>query len=232
MKLWGPFDVVDLEIGKGTFLGANVRFHGIVRIGPGSVIGDNVIIGHPPYEQLFKFQQRLLENNEDRWPTYPVQPTVIGNRSVIRSGTVIYAGVRIGDEFDCGHNVLVRSGSTIGNRVYAMSGTQIHREVEVGDDVRLFGFLCNRSKVCSRASVLGSLVHVYDVREGGHLEESPTVDEGAVVGMGAVVVGGVVVGKDAFVAAGSVVTCDVAPGVFVYGIPARERATPISTSRG
>ena len=52
------------------------------------------------------------------------------------------------------------------------------------------------------------------------------VDRGAFIGTGAILLPGVHVGRDAVVAAGAVVTEDVAPGTTVGGVPAR----PIGSS--
>ena len=41
----------------------------------------------------------------------------IGRDAVLRSGTVIYCDVLIGDAFQTGHNVLIREKTTIGDRV-------------------------------------------------------------------------------------------------------------------
>lgn len=48
-----------------------------------------------------------------------------------------------------------------------------------------------------------------------------TIGEGALVGIGAIVLNGVTVGAGALVAAGAVVTKDVAPGMLVAGVPAK-----------
>ncbi len=45
MSVSGPFESADVQVAEDTFIGANVRFHGIVRVARGCVIGDNVIIG-------------------------------------------------------------------------------------------------------------------------------------------------------------------------------------------
>ena len=46
-------------------------------------------------------------------------------------------------------------------------------------------------------------------------------ESGCFVGAGAIVLAGVTVGREAFVAAGSVVTADVPPRTLVGGVPAR-----------
>ena len=55
-----------------------------------------------------------------------------------------------------------------------------------------------------------------------HVSAPITICDGAWIGTGAVILAGVTVGRMAVVAAGAVVTSDVAPGTVVAGIPARE----------
>ena len=50
-----------------------------------------------------------------------------------------------------------------------------------------------------------------------------TIEPGAFLGAGAVVVPGITIGHGAVVAAGAVVVSDVAPGATVLGVPARAR---------
>ena len=51
-----------------------------------------------------------------------------------------------------------------------------------------------------------------------------TVEDGAAVGSGAILLGGVRIGANALVGAGAVVTADVPAGATVVGVPARARA--------
>ena len=43
--------------------------------------------------------------------------TVIGDAATIRSHTVIYAGNKIGNDFQTGHGILIRENNVIGNNV-------------------------------------------------------------------------------------------------------------------
>ncbi|MEM2046945.1 MAG: hypothetical protein QXZ06_03605, partial [Candidatus Jordarchaeales archaeon] len=53
----------------------------------------------------------------------------IGDRCIVRSFSIIYDRVRIGDDVELGHGVLVRSNSTIGSRSRIGSYTQLDGEV-------------------------------------------------------------------------------------------------------
>ncbi len=59
-----------------------------------------------------------------------------------------------------------------------------------------------------------------------HIHAPITLEEGVWVGARAIILGGVTIGRNAVVAAGSVVTRDVPPGVTVAGIPARPIGKP------
>jgi len=56
---------------------------------------------------------------------------------------------------------------------------------------------------------------------GGADSSNPRLDDGSIVGAGAVVIGGVLVGRGATVGANAVVTRDVPAGAVAVGVPAR-----------
>ena len=174
-----------------------------IHVGSGCSIAPDVILGHPA----------------TRTPT--ATEVRIGPRSVVRSGSVVYEGVRIGAGADIGHGVVIREGTTLGDDVYVLPGTQIHADVTIGDGARVHGFVGNGSVIESDASSHGLLVHRYEGRRRGDVEDAPRICSGAVVGTGAVVIGGVVVGAGAVVAAGAVVTRSVPPNAVAAGVPAR-----------
>ncbi len=64
--------------------------------------------------------------------------TTIGRGgAVLRSGTIIYCDVVIGDAFQTGHNVLIREKTAIGDRVAIGTAAVIEGDCTIGDDVRL-----------------------------------------------------------------------------------------------
>lgn len=212
----------NITLGKRVVLGHNVRIHSKVSIGDYSIIEDNVIIGHPSPAELTLFAKSLRAKKEVQMNDFVRMGTSIGKHCILRSGTVVYSGTRIGNGLDCGHNVLIREDCTIGKNVYILPNTQIHAHVRIGNNVRLYGFLSNRSIVEDDAAMLGVMAHKYYVKKGA-TEVSPIVKRGATVGMGAILVGNIVVGENAFVGANAVVTRNVEPDTLVYGVPARRQ---------
>jgi UDP-3-O-[3-hydroxymyristoyl] glucosamine N-acyltransferase len=61
-----------------------------VFIGKGHVLQDNVILGNSDTDQV-----------------------VIGDNALIRSGSIIYSKVKIGNGFRTGHNILIRENTEI-----------------------------------------------------------------------------------------------------------------------
>ena len=88
--------------------------HPNVELGEGTLVEEGAIVGLPP---------RGREPGE--------LPTKIGARGVIRSGTVVYAGTTIGDDFSAGHSAMIREGNLIGDRCSV--GT--HAVLEPGNTV-------------------------------------------------------------------------------------------------
>jgi UDP-2-acetamido-3-amino-2,3-dideoxy-glucuronate N-acetyltransferase len=115
---------------------------------------------------------------------------------------------RIGARCVIGRNVYVDVGVVIGDRVKIQNNVSVYRGVTIEDEV----------------FVGPSVVFTNDLRPRavGDWEITPTVvRRGASIGANATVVCGTEIGEYAMVAAGAVVTRDVAPYELVAGNPAR-----------
>jgi acetyltransferase-like isoleucine patch superfamily enzyme len=145
---------------------------------------------------------------------------------VIRTFTVIYAGVTMGDRCQTGHNAVIREGNVMGDdcSVGSLVGLEPHNQI--GNRVRI-----HTDAGMERATLEDDVF----IGPGGRLLDDPhapcprspecvggaTVKRAAVIGAGALVMPGVTVGERAVVASGAVVTGDVPPEVLVVGVPAR-----------
>ena len=62
---------------------------------------------------------------------------VIGRNHTIRSNSIIYNDVVIGDNFRTGHNVVIRENTNIGDDVLIGTNTVIEGDVIIGNDVSI-----------------------------------------------------------------------------------------------
>ncbi|HZQ06973.1 MAG TPA: acyltransferase [Anaerolineae bacterium] len=173
-------------------------------------LGEFVIVGEPPRGK----HAGELE-------------TRIGARALIRSHTVIYAGNRIGDDFQTGHGVLVREENEIGNHVSIGSHSVVEHHVKIGNGVRLHSnVFVPEFSILEDDCWLGPNVVVTNARypESRNVKEKlvgAQVKRGAKIGANATLLPGVSIGENALVGAGAVVTRDVPDGAVVVGNPAR-----------
>ena len=186
------------------------RLFANVRLGPGAVIGDFVVLGEPP-------QGRAVGE----------LPTVIGAGALIRSHTVIYAGNRIGANFQTGHGVLVREENEIGDDVSIGSHSVVEHHVVIRNGARLHSnVFVPEYSILEESCWLGPNVVVTNARyprsrsakaelRGAHIQR------GAKIGANATLLPGITVGENALVGAGAVVVRDVPAGAVVVGNPAR-----------
>jgi len=178
-----------------------------VKIGNNVVVEDYCIVGAP-----FKLQQD--------------EETVIGDNAIIRSHTVIYAGNRIGNNFQTGNKANIRELNNIGNNVSIGSLAVVEHHVIIEDDVRIHtqAFIPEFS-ILRKHCWIGPNVVITNAK----YPRSPNVknelrgavvEEDAKIGANATILPGLKIGEKALVGAGAVVTRDVPAGKVVAGNPA------------
>jgi len=156
--------------------------------------------------------------------------TTIGDGAVLRSGGIIYCDVTIGDDFQCGHNILIREHTTIGNNVSVGTATVIEGNCRIGDNVNIQSmvFVPTHTEIGDGVFIGPSAVLTNDryPPTGKPALKGPVVEDDAVIGANATILPGIRIGKGALVAAGAIVTRDVPDGMMAIGIPAIIRDLP------
>lgn len=126
--------------------------------------------------------------------------------------------------FRSGHPRLAEGLRSLGN---VLIGADFGAGMEVGPGLRLMhpvgvtmGYGARIGSDVTLASGVVLAAKYYDDSHGRE-QQFPTIEDGAVIGAHAVLVGGVTVGRNATVGANSVVLSDVPPDTVVLGNPAR-----------
>lgn len=184
--------------------------HPKVRLGKDCIVEDFVIIGAP---------QRGRSTGE--------LETIIGDNAIIRSHTVIYAGNRIGNNFQAGNKANIRELNEIGDDVSIGTLSIVEHHVRIGNGVRIHTqVFIPEYTVLEDESWVGPNVVITNAKypkapnikktdmKGAHIKKY------AIIGANSTLLPGVVIGERSLVGAGSVVTRDVADGTVVAGNPA------------
>lgn len=181
-----------------------------VKIGKNCIIEDFVIIGAPPKDS-----------------TAGEIKTIIGDNSIIRSHTVIYAGNRIGNNFQTGNKANIREFNEIGNNVSIGTLSVVEHHVKIGNDVRVHTqVFIPEFSVLEDESWLGPNVVItnakYPKSSNAKKElKGAYIKKCAIIGANSTLLPGITVGEHAVIGAGSVVTKDVPSSHVVAGNPAK-----------
>ncbi|MBS3121388.1 N-acetyltransferase [Candidatus Woesearchaeota archaeon] len=152
---------------------------------------------------------------------------VIGGNSVIRSHTIIYAGNKIGDNFQTGHDVFIREENIIGNNVSIGTKTVIEHHVTIEDDVRIHcqcfipEFTILKKGCWIGPKVVFTNAPYPSAKRTKEFLDGAVVEENAKIGANSTILPGIKIGKNALIGAGSVVTKDVPAEKVVAGNPAK-----------
>lgn len=157
---------------------------------------------------------------------YNKESTIIGNNAVIRSGTVIYAGNLIGNDFQTGNKANIRELNEIGDNVSIGTLSVIEHHVTIQDGVRIHTqVFVPEFTLLEEESWLGPNVVITNARFPKHPDakeklKGAQIRRNAKIGANSTLLPAVVIGVNSLVGAGSVVTKDVPDGVIVAGNPA------------
>lgn len=152
-------------------------------------------------------------------------PFKIGNNGCIRVGSIIYADVVAGDDFQTGHHVMIREHTIFGNHIVVGTNSIIDGHVTVGDFVKIESlcYIPTHTEIGSRVFLGPGVVLTNDrypqKMRDQYSPEGPIIEDGVTLGGGTIVLPGVTIGRGTFVAAGAVVTKDIPPMSLVKGVP-------------
>lgn len=190
-----------------------MKEYGINVIGENAQIFEPVTIGFPSRENIGKAG---------------FSGTTIGHHAVLRSGTIIYCDVIIGDNFQSGHNTLIREKTRIGDRTAVGTSTIIDGNTQIGNDVSLQSmvYIPTNTIIGDHVFIGPNAVLTNDRYPPSGSLTGPVIKTGAAIGANATIIPGVCIGEGAFIAAGSIVTRDVPDHMMAIGSPARIKELP------
>ena len=201
------------SIGKNVIIHPTATVHANVVLGDGVFIGPYCIIGEPSVD--------YYRNAKSHQP----KETKIGAGSVIRSHSVIYEDVQIGEQFQTGHHVTIREDNIIGDHCSVGSYSDIQDQCRLGNYVRLHSnvFLGQFTEISDYAWLFPHVVATNDKYPPHGKLQGCKIGEYALVAAQSLLLPGVRIGANALVAAGAVVTKDVLDGHLAVGAPARDK---------
>lgn len=170
--------------------------------------GTKVIANSPLHQVMHRLSQEALRITMQLNNSYHTHDEIVALMSEL-TGRNVDESFNVFPPFytDCGKNIL------FGKRVFVNSGCKFQDQggVTIGDDV-LIGHNC----------VIATLNHNQAPDQRGNLIPSPVrIGNKVWIGANATILPGVTIGDGAIIAAGAVVTKDVAPMTIVGGVPAK-----------
>jgi acetyltransferase-like isoleucine patch superfamily enzyme len=158
----------------------------------------------------------------------PLQPTTIGDGSIVSTGAIVFAGSQIGARVILGDQSCVRERVEIGDDVVLGRGSYVENDTTIGamTKIQAEAYITAYSTLEEHVFIAPCVVTTNDNWMGrteqrfGNVK-GPTIRRGARIGGGAILCPAVEIGEEAFIGAGAVVTKDVPARAVMVGNPAR-----------
>ncbi|HEY2438599.1 MAG TPA: DapH/DapD/GlmU-related protein [Solirubrobacteraceae bacterium] len=202
-------------IGPGCVIGVGSVVHAGSRLGERVLVEDGVVLGKRP---------RLRPGSSAAGAFGDLH---VEDDATICCGAVVYAGATIGRRAIVGDQCQVRERGVLGERSVLGRGSTIDFDTRVGARVSIqtLVYVTAGTIVEDDVFIGPGVVMTNDDTMGRHGPQDPlrgaTLKRGCRVGGGVVLTPGVVIGEEAFIAAGAVVSRDVAAREVVMGVPGR-----------
>ena len=201
----------------------SAEIHPTAVVHPGTVLGEGVkVLEHAVVGKQPSLSPRSTAKRD------PLDPTVIGDGTVVSTGAIVFAGSRIGARVILGDQSCVRERVTVGDDVVIGRGSLVENDTTIGalTKIQADAYITAYSTLEEQVFIAPCVVTTNDNFMGRterrhELVAGPTIRRGARIGGGAVLLPGVEIGEEAFVGAGAVVTKDVPARMLVVGNPAR-----------
>lgn len=154
----------------------------------------------------------------------------IGKNAIIRSNSIIYDDVEIGNNFITGHGVTIREKTKIGNDVLVGTNTVIEGQCEIGNNVSIqSNVYIPTNTVIEDHVFIGPCAcftnDKYPIRIDFDLK-GPIIKKGASIGANSTFLSNIEIGEGSMVAAGAIVTMDIPDYFLAIGTPARIKPLP------
>lgn len=181
----------------------------LIKLGDNAELDPSVLLGYRPGRRIAKL---TLE---------------VGAQARLRSGTVIYAGSRIGTGLQTGHNVVIREQNELGDNVQIWNNTTIDYGCRIGNNVKIHTncYIAQFTILEDDVFLAPGVTIANDLHPGcafsGECMRGPTLQRGVQVGVNVTIVPMVTIGEHAVIGSGAVITSDIPPYSLVVGNPGR-----------
>ena len=217
-----------VTVGPGAFVGEGVQLGAGSEIGANAVVHPGTVIGaHCVVEPLAVLGKRPRLRRGSSAAGRQLGPLRLGDEVTVCSGAVVYAGATLADGVIIGDQAQVRELAQIGERSVVGRASCVDFDARVGANVLIqTGVYVTGGSIVEDHVFIGPGVtttndHAMTRHAPGEPLLGPIFRRACRVGGGVVLTPGVEIGEEAFIAAGAVVTRDVAPRDVVIGVPAR-----------
>src|SRR3954471_23423946 len=183
------------------------EIHPSAIVYPGTKLGDGVrVLEHAVVGKQPTLSPRSTAKRE------PLEPTEIGDGTIVSTGAVVFAGARIGARVILGDQSCVRERVVVADDVVIGRGSLVENDTTIGamTKIQAEAYITAYSTLEEHVFVAPCVVTTNDNYMGRtekrhDLVKGPTIRRGARIGGGAVLLPGVEIGEEAYIGAGAVV---------------------------